>query len=148
MPIVDPAIEVDAVSFAHTADGCLGVLIAPWLIDRILLRCEGGDWRDRPPGSLQRHRFASGDDAFRHAGAHPIGRYPSCFLPAALHDPAQQDTASRTRPAEIAHGRSGAVRADPAARAARTADSSPAPAPLGRRAFPAGRAHDESGGPG
>lgn len=158
VPIVDPAIEVEAVGFEHTADGCLGVLITPWFINLILLPCEGGDWHDRPPGGLQRHRFASGDYEFRHVDEHPIGRYQTCSLLsplleipdqrsavafaraalAALHDPEQQGTESGTRSAEIGRRWSGA---DPA-------DSPPASAPLSRRAFLVGRAHAESGRPG
>ena len=154
VPIVNPATGVEAVGLEHTADGCLGVLITPWFTNRSRLPCEGGDWHERPLGGLQRQRFASGDCRFRHAGEHPIGRYPACSLlsplleipdqqlavafgTAALHDPDPQGTGSQPRSAKIEHRWAGAVKAG----------SPPAPAPLSRRACPVGHAHTESGGP-
>ena len=168
VPIVNPAIEVEAVGFERTAEGCLGVLITPWFINLILLPCEGGDWRDRPVGSVQRHVFASGSYAFRLASDQPIGRYQTCSLLsplleipdhqtavqiakaalAALHDPQHKDTSGGTHAAEIE--RRWLDAAEPG-KAPEPEEQAPPPdvepALLSRRAFLGGRLLDETGEP-
>jgi [NiFe] hydrogenase assembly HybE family chaperone len=169
VPIVNPAIQVEAVGFEHTAERCLGALITPWFINLILLPGAGEDWRDRPIGSVQQHQFASGSYPFRLACGEPFGRYQACSLLspvleipdqqtavrfaraalAALHDPQHKDTLSGTRAAEIErrwldpaapeNGRDHAEDA-PEARSEQT--------PLSRRAFLGGRLFDEPGEPG
>ncbi len=122
LPIVNPALEVEAVGFARTSAGILGVLITPWFISLVLLPEQADDGHRLPLGSVCRHRFASGLYAFQVAGDESIGRYQTCSLLspvtgvadqqtavqiaraalAALHDPAQTDTGSGTRAAELA----------------------------------------------
>lgn len=122
LPIVNPALAVEAVGFTRTEAGCLGVLITPWFMSLVLLPCEGDDWLDLPIGSEVHHRFASGSYAFQIAGDEHTGRYQTCSLLSplleigdqasavavavaaleALHDPRHRDSASSTHAAEVA----------------------------------------------
>jgi [NiFe] hydrogenase assembly HybE family chaperone len=93
VPILNPALRVQAVGFRHTERGCLGVLITPWFINLMLLPCEGDEWRERAPGSSQTHRFPSGNYTFLHAEEPGIGRYQSCSLLSPVLEIQDQDTA-------------------------------------------------------
>ena len=122
VPIVNPAIGVEAVGFERTAEGFLGVLVTPWFISLVLLPLEGDDWHDQRIGTEITHRFASGSYVFQVAGDDAIGAYQACSLLSpvleladhetavavahaallALHDEDQRDSASDTRAGEIA----------------------------------------------
>ena len=71
VPIVNPAVGVEAVGFERTDEGFLGVLVTPWFISLVLLPLEGDDWRDRKIGSEITHSFASGNYVFQVAGEAP-----------------------------------------------------------------------------
>ena len=122
VPIVNPAVGVEAVGFERTDEGFLGVLVTPWFISLVLLPLEGDDWRDRKIGSEITHSFASGNYVFQVAGDDAIGAYQACSLLSpvleladhatavaiaqaallALHDEDQRDSTSDTRAGEIA----------------------------------------------
>lgn len=159
VPIINPALDVEAVGFARSADGCIGVLITPWFMSLVLLPCEGDDWQDRAIGSDVAHRFASGHYVFQVAGDDTIGRYQACSLMSplleipdqatavavaraaldALHDETQRDTTSRTHAAEVARRWHG----EPADQADEAGDTPPADVTLSRRAFICGGLLDE-----
>ncbi len=121
VPIINPALEVEAVGFTRTADGCLGVLVTPWFMSLVMLPCEGSDWQQLPIGSEVRHLFPSGSYVFQVAGDDTIGLYQTCSLLSpvleladqatavavahaaldALHDEQHRDTLSSTHAAEV-----------------------------------------------
>ncbi len=163
VPIVNPALEVEAVGFTRTADGCLGVLITPWFLNLVLLPSECDDWQALPIGSEVRHVFASGSYVFQVAGDDAIGRYQTCSLLSpvfeladqetavavaraalhALHDTQQRDTTSSTHAAEVERR----WRGEPVMQSDETAIAEAPAKPLtevtlSRRAFLGGRLSD------
>ena len=122
MPIVNPALRVEAVGFERTAQGIVGVLITPWFMNLVLLPDQGDDWRELPLGSECIHGFASGRYVFQVAGDETTGRYQTCSLLSpvleiadqasavgvahaaldALHDRQHHDLESSTHAAEVA----------------------------------------------
>lgn len=122
VPIMNPAVGVEAVGFKRTEEGFLGILVTPWFMSLVLLPLEGDDWRDQKIGSEIAHAFPSGNYVFQIAGDDAIGTYQTCSLLSpllkladhatavaiahaallALHDEDQRDSASDTRASEIA----------------------------------------------
>jgi [NiFe] hydrogenase assembly HybE family chaperone len=167
VPIVNPAVGVEAVGFERTAEGFLGVLVTPWFISLMLLPLEGDDWQERQIGSETTHAFPSGNYVFQVAGDDAIGTYQTCSLLSpvleladhatavavaraallALHDEDQRDSSADTRAGEIArrwHAPEDANAAD-TAMPAPTGSTDPAqaePTLLSRRAFIGGRLFD------
>ncbi|MCB1800621.1 MAG: [NiFe]-hydrogenase assembly chaperone HybE [Gammaproteobacteria bacterium] len=121
LPIVNPALQVEAVGFERIPDGVLGVLITPWFMNLVLLPDEGDDWHRLPVGSERSQVFASGRYNFRMAGDDNAGRYQVCSLLSpvleipdqqtaraiaraaldALHDRQHHDSESSTHAAEV-----------------------------------------------
>ncbi|WP_260291394.1 [NiFe]-hydrogenase assembly chaperone HybE [Sedimenticola hydrogenitrophicus] len=85
VPILNPALRVQAVGFRPWNGYQLGVLITPWFMNLILLG-EGEDGRlaERRPGEKISHAFPSGLYEFivaeEPALAHNQGRYQACSL--------------------------------------------------------------------
>jgi [NiFe] hydrogenase assembly HybE family chaperone len=167
VPIVNPAVSVEAVGFERTAEGFLGVLVTPWFISLVLLPLEGDDWQDQRIGSEISHAFPSGNYVFQVAGDDAIGTYQTCSLLSpvleladhatavavahaallALHDEDQRDSASDTRASEIARRWHAPEETDAAdttvpAPTASTDTDQVEPTLLSRRAFIGGRLFD------
>ncbi len=104
VPILNPALKVQAVGFHKTEVGCLGILITPWFINLMLLPCEGHDWVELPIGAKQTHVFASGSYEFIIAEEQAIGRYQACSLLSPVLEIQDQDTAL-----EVAHAALNAI---------------------------------------
>lgn len=80
LPILNPALDVEAVGFRGWGDCCLGVLITPWFMNLILLPGEGDAWQAVSAGSVQVHRFPSGDYEFIVGEETGVGCYQLCSL--------------------------------------------------------------------
>lgn len=93
VPLLNPALRVQAVGFRRHDAGWLGVLITPWFINLILLP-RNGDWAQLPLGSTQDHAFPSGAYRFVVAEEAGIGRYQSCSLLSPVPEFAEQDSAA------------------------------------------------------
>ncbi len=59
IPILNPAIGVQALGFREYQGRVLGVLITPWLMNLVMLPGEGEDWSGMELGHKQPHRFPS-----------------------------------------------------------------------------------------
>ncbi len=59
IPILNPAIEVQAVGFQHYQGRVLGVIITPWLMNIVILPTEDENWSDMELGHKQPHKFPS-----------------------------------------------------------------------------------------
>ena len=78
VPLVNHALHVEAVGFVPHEEGFLGVLVAPWFMNLILLPKAG-----RPSlraGEKEVLRFASGDYEFLHNARPETGPYLACSL--------------------------------------------------------------------
>ncbi len=162
VPIINPAVEVEAIGFSPTEKGLLGVLVTPWFINLVLLPMNGEDWQECQVGTEVTHAFASGRYVFHFAGDREIGIYQTCSLLSpvleladhatavavghaallALHDEAERDHASDTRAGEIARRWNGE---DTAGESRTESDATREPTQqtrLSRRAFIGGRLLD------
>lgn len=96
MPLLNPALHVEAVGFRPWQGNWLGILIAPWAMSLLLVPGADGDWEQPPEGRRRIVRLPSAEYMFL-AGSEPeIGEYQTCALISPLVGFADQDTARAT----------------------------------------------------
>jgi [NiFe] hydrogenase assembly HybE family chaperone len=78
VPLVNHALHVQAVGFQPHDGGFLGVLVAPWFMNLVLLPPEGAV--ARATGEKEVIAFASGDYEFLHNARGMVGPYLACAL--------------------------------------------------------------------
>lgn len=110
MPVLNPALEVEAVGFQRCTYGWLGILITPWFMNLMLLPAAGAPWVSLAAGKQCDLGFPSGDYRFSADSAPELGEYLSCQLFSPMVHFPDQATA-RT----AAHAALAAVMAAPAA---------------------------------
>lgn len=93
MPVLNPALAVEALGFRRCAHGWLGILITPWFMNLMLLPAAGVPWTSLPPGMPCRLAFPSGDYLFTADGDAALGEYLSCRLFSPMHPFPDQETA-------------------------------------------------------
>ncbi|MCP4009564.1 MAG: [NiFe]-hydrogenase assembly chaperone HybE [Proteobacteria bacterium] len=64
IPILNPAIRIQALGFQIFQGRVLGVLITPWLMNVVMLAREDEDWSELKLGQKQPHNFPSGVKKF------------------------------------------------------------------------------------
>ena len=80
MPVLNQALEVQAVGFRVWENYCLGVLITPWFMNLMLLPLDGDVWAELPSGTKINQSFPSGTYEFILGEEEGIGRYQMCSL--------------------------------------------------------------------
>jgi [NiFe] hydrogenase assembly HybE family chaperone len=80
LPMVNTALHVEAVGFCAHEGQWLGVLIAPWFMNLVLLPDPGADWSGLVPGEKEVVGFPSGDYEFLHNRREMTGGYKACSL--------------------------------------------------------------------
>jgi [NiFe] hydrogenase assembly HybE family chaperone len=80
IPLLNPALEVQAVGFSVRAEYCLGVLITPWFMNLMLLPLAGDAWAGLPSGTKINRSFPSGTYEFILGEEEGVGRYLMCSL--------------------------------------------------------------------
>ena len=131
MPMLNPALSVEAVDFALHDGHWLGVLVTPWNLSLMRLPGRAEGWVGAPEGQRLMLRYPAGEFAFLGGSEPEIGEYLACSLfvtmePFPDHETARQ-TARATRLTLLQP-----PAAEPAA-------SPEAPASPGRRGFLTGR---------
>ncbi|MEJ2622090.1 MAG: [NiFe]-hydrogenase assembly chaperone HybE [Candidatus Thiodiazotropha sp.] len=96
LPLLNSALEVEAVGFRVWQDLCLGVLITPWFMNLMLIPHEGDSWRDRQIGDKQTYQFPSGPYEFILGEEEGVGRYEMCSLFSPMFEFSDQQTAVTT----------------------------------------------------
>ena len=86
LPIVNPALEVEAVGFAPWEGSWLGVMVTPWGMNLMLVPGEPGSWQPLALGAKRRYRFPAGDYEFIGAHDATIGEYQVCSLFSPVHE--------------------------------------------------------------
>jgi [NiFe] hydrogenase assembly HybE family chaperone len=80
MPLINPALAVQAVGFERWRDQWLGALVTPWFINLVLVPCEAAGWVPVDVGERRFLRFAAGDFAFLGCHEPEVGDFLSCSL--------------------------------------------------------------------
>lgn len=133
LPMVNTALHVEAVGFQRWNTGYLGVLIAPWFMNLVLLPGPGEDWSGLVAGAKEVIGFPSGDYEFIHNRREMVGGYKACSLFSPMGE-----FSSQMQAVEVARAVMAAIflaehrdDTDRAAeiRAAREAELAPPPAP-------------------
>ena len=91
VPILNPAIDVEAVGFREWQDAALGVLITPWFMNLVLLPLarDGDDARplgDSEIGDSESVALPCGEIDFLHGYEEGIGAYRMCSLFSPMFD--------------------------------------------------------------
>jgi [NiFe] hydrogenase assembly HybE family chaperone len=93
VPVVNPALQVQALDFALWQNNWLGVLITPWCINLMLLPGTGGSWESVLGNQRRFQSFPSGKYAFLGGNEAEVGEYQSCSLISAMAQFANQESA-------------------------------------------------------
>jgi [NiFe] hydrogenase assembly HybE family chaperone len=126
MPMLNPALSVEAVNFAKHDGHWLGVLVTPWSMSLMLLPAGQENWVGAPEGRRLIVRYPAGEFAFLGGSEEGIGEYLSCSLFQSMAQFFDQETARLT-----AHASRLALLQEPPA--------PEAPASKSRRGFLTGR---------
>ncbi|MDR1350135.1 MAG: [NiFe]-hydrogenase assembly chaperone HybE [Zoogloeaceae bacterium] len=105
LPLGNPALAVEAVGFRQTENGhWLGVLIAPWTMNLLLLPAADAraPWPEKAPGDRQLWRFPSGAYEFIVAAEDELGVYHLCSLFSPPYRFVSQEAARQTAYAALA----------------------------------------------
>jgi len=102
LPVVNEALSVEAVGFTAWDGHLLGVLIAPWFMNLILLPDKSDDWHRLEAGSKQAWALPSGEYEFTVGRVDGVGIYQSCALFSSVRDFPDQGTARQVAQAVMA----------------------------------------------
>jgi [NiFe] hydrogenase assembly HybE family chaperone len=80
VPILNPALTVEAVGFTRWQDHWLGIVITPWFMNLVLVPGAAASWQSVAPGLRLFRNFPSGDFAFLGSDESEVGEFQSCSL--------------------------------------------------------------------
>ncbi len=131
MPIVNPALAVEAVGFRPWREHWLGVLVTPWFMNLVLMPRVAARWQAMAERQTRQHVFPAGVFEFIGARDEALGDFQACSLFSPMFDFADQATARATAQAALD------ALFDARTREAQAAAAEPAPARRGlsKRAF-------------
>ncbi|MDE1928253.1 MAG: [NiFe]-hydrogenase assembly chaperone HybE [Burkholderiales bacterium] len=96
LPMVNPALRVEAVGFRPWDDRLLGVLVTPWFMNLVLLPRAATGANAAGARATRAHRFPAGLFEFIGAFDAAIGAYESCSLFSPMFEFADQEGARAT----------------------------------------------------
>ena len=142
VPMLNPALAVEAVSFRPWGDHWLGILITPWFMNLVLMPRVGTKWQAIAEGESRHYVFPAGVFEFiggRHAA---LGDYQACSLFSPMFGfadhPSAHDTALAALDAlfDTTHREAGEQSAShPKAAAGGPASPGPVPRVVSKRGF-------------
>ena len=101
VPILNPALSVEALGFEIVDDALLGVLITPWFMNLMWLPRDESDWPNQVDGTTATLELPAGTVEFI-AGSEPgIGPYRMCSLFSPVMEFGDHKTAATTAQAVI-----------------------------------------------
>lgn len=101
VPILNPALRVQAVDFARWQGQWLGALVTPWFLNLVLVPGSADGWRSARDGERVLHRFGAGAFAFLGGGEPEVGEFQSCSLVSPMGEFATQEAACATARAAL-----------------------------------------------
>lgn len=80
VPILNPALSVEAIDFQHWKGHWLGIVISPWCMSLLLVPGSKVDWVSTGENKRRFINFPVGDLAFLGSDETELGEYQSCSL--------------------------------------------------------------------
>jgi [NiFe] hydrogenase assembly HybE family chaperone len=101
MPMVNPALSVEAVGFRSWNEHWLGILITPWVMNRVLMPRVRARWQ--PIGERESRHYVFPAGVFEFIGGHDpaLGDYQACSLFSPMFEFADQAGARDTAAAAL-----------------------------------------------
>ena len=131
VPILNPALSVEAVDFQRWSGHWLGIVVTPWCMSMLLIPGSTENWISTGENKRRFVHFPAGDFAFLGSQEEELGEYQSCSLFSPMGKFATQSEASMTARASIS-GLLTPPQPAPAVMPAKKATDSPS---LSRRGF-------------
>jgi [NiFe] hydrogenase assembly HybE family chaperone len=141
MPMVNPALEVEALGFRHWRDHWLGILVTPWFMNLVLMPRLPAHWQPLPERESRHHVFPAGVFEFIGGRDPTLGDYQACSLFSPMFEFADQAGARATALAALdalfdaAHREPGEVPLAAAAVAPTATTEAPAAKAVSKRSF-------------
>lgn len=88
LPVVNPALKVEAIGFQEWEGHWLGVLVTPWFINLLVMRKQGSPWPELKEGKGNDVvlRFPQGEYKFSPRQEEELGSFLSCSLASPVHE--------------------------------------------------------------
>ncbi|MFU8788067.1 MAG: [NiFe]-hydrogenase assembly chaperone HybE [Methylobacter sp.] len=80
LPVINPALSVQAVGFNRFGEDWVGVLVTPWFMNLMLLPGVDSIWHNQQPGTKIDRHFPQGAFEFTLGRETQIGTYAACSL--------------------------------------------------------------------
>jgi [NiFe] hydrogenase assembly HybE family chaperone len=103
VPVLNAALQVEAVSFTASGENWLGILITPWFMNLMLLPRTADAWPGLVMGQSVVHAFPSGEYDFIVGQEAALGQYQSCSLFSPMFEFPDQASARATAQAALAN---------------------------------------------
>ncbi|BAO29819.1 [NiFe]-hydrogenase assembly chaperone HybE [Sulfuritalea hydrogenivorans] len=131
VPILNPALSVEAVDFQRWQGHWLGIVVTPWCMSMLLVPGSSENWVSVGENKRRFIRFPAGDFAFLGSEEAELGEYQSCPLFSPMGKFSTQSEATMTARASMI-----ALLTDPQAQAAPSTKEKSTDSPsLSRRRF-------------
>ena len=102
LPILNPALAVEAFGLQRWNGHWLGMLVTPWAMSVLLLPADPAAWLSMPPQQRRFVKFPFGDLAFLGGDEPGLGEYQTCSLFSPMDAFATQEEARETAQASLA----------------------------------------------
>ncbi|MDD5029532.1 MAG: [NiFe]-hydrogenase assembly chaperone HybE [Rhodoferax sp.] len=130
VPILNPALQVEAIDFQRWQGHWLGIVVTPWCMNLMLLPGSDAPWQSVAVNQRRFVKFPAGDFAFLGGQEDEVGDYQSCSLFSPMHQFATQPDAVMTARASLV-----GLLAPPPDKDATPLPTEKKPAELSRRGF-------------
>ena len=101
VPILNPALNVEAVDFQRWQRHWLGVLVTPWCMSLLLLPGSADDWVLAGDNQRRFLKFPAGDFAFLDSHEDDLGTFQTCSLFSPMGSFSSQAQATQTARASL-----------------------------------------------
>ena len=122
VPILNPALSVEAVDFQRWQGHWLGIVVTPWCMSMLLVPGSSEDWVSTGENRRRFVKFPAGDFAFLGSEEAELGEYQSCPLFSPMGQFASQSEAIMTAKASLIALLTSATRAEAASNTEKHAD--------------------------
>lgn len=101
LPILNPALRVEAIDFQRWQEHWLGIVVTPWCMSMLLVPGSAGNWVSTGENKRRFVKFPAGDFAFLGSVEAELGEYQSCPLFSPMDKFSTQSDAAMTARASL-----------------------------------------------